>query len=60
METKMKTDCPNRAETINGCPCKRLECERRAICCQCVARHRKTGSPVACMRPDAMEASRRN
>ena len=46
--------CVNHAVNVGECPCSKMECERRGICCECIRSHRSRGSLVACMRPDVL------
>ena len=46
---KAKTECPNWERNNKECPCT-YDCERRAVCCECIAYHRRAGSPPACMK----------
>ena len=49
--------CPNYQINIQLCPCTSDGCERRGVCCECIAAHREAGSATACMngasRPEA-------
>jgi hypothetical protein len=42
--------CPNKDENKKRCACTYEPCERRGVCCECVAYHRKKGDKPACMR----------
>jgi hypothetical protein len=43
-------ECPSREANRAQCTCKSEDCERRGLCCECVAYHRgKSGLP-ACLR----------
>jgi hypothetical protein len=46
---KAKTECPNWERNNKECPCT-YDCERHAVCCKCIAYHRRAGSPPACMK----------
>jgi hypothetical protein len=43
-------ECPKREVNLANCPCENMECERRGICCECVANHRAKGNRPACMK----------
>ena len=51
-------NCPNLERNREDCPCSNEKCERRGLCCECIASHRKRGYAVACMRPEALELSK--
>jgi hypothetical protein len=53
-----KEKCPNIVLNNEECPCTNMECARRGLCCECVRAHRKSGRLVACMREEALEASK--
>ena len=38
-------------ENVKECPCTKTDCERRKICCECVAHHVKNGNLPSCLRP---------
>lgn len=42
--------CPNRETNLQSCTCTAEECERRGLCCECVAFHRDKGNAPACLR----------
>jgi len=44
-----REECPNIEMNDEACPCKATDCPRHGYCCQCIAKHRKAGAPVACM-----------
>ena len=50
--------CKNFEQNKNECPCKNTDCERHGMCCDCIRRHRSRGALVACMREEALEASK--
>lgn len=46
----MTVECKNREANAAQCVCKSEDCERRGLCCQCVAAHRSRGSLPSCLR----------
>ena len=42
--------CPNKEENLKECPCDWPGCERKGICCECIAYHRKCGDLPACLK----------
>jgi len=44
-----KSRCPNWERNDKDCPCT-ADCERHAVCCECILYHRRAGSPPACIR----------
>ena len=48
-------ECPNRKENIKSCNCTYEPCERKGVCCECVAYHRKSGQLPACYFPAGLE-----
>ena len=46
----MAKECPAYEANLENCPCDSEDCERRGLCCQCVAHHRASGKRPACMR----------
>ncbi len=45
----MKKECVNKEENLKNCPCT-WKCERKGICCECIAYHRKHEELPACLR----------
>jgi hypothetical protein len=45
-----KTACPNRQRNKDQCVCTNTDCERRGLCCECIASHRSKGGLPACVR----------
>ena len=39
------------AEILERCPCTNESCERRGICCECLAKHLKDRTFPACVFP---------
>ncbi len=46
----MAKDCPGYDRNVANCPCESTDCERKGICCECVANHRAKGNRPACLR----------
>jgi len=44
-----KIDCVNREKNEKRCPCT-AQCDKHALCCECVANHRQAGDLPACLR----------
>ena len=42
--------CPNRETNAAECICQAEDCERRGLCCACVAAHRSRGNLPSCLR----------
>ena len=47
----MSINCVNQGVNLEICVCTNSECERRGICCFCVANHKANGNLPACLRP---------
>ncbi len=43
-------DCPNKKENKRDCTCTYEPCERKGVCCQCIAYHRKNGEVPGCLK----------
>ena len=43
-------DCPNKKENKKDCGCTYDPCERKGVCCQCIAYHRKNGEVPGCLK----------
>jgi hypothetical protein len=43
----MADACPNKAENLAFCTCS-YACDKRGVCCECVAYHRKKGQIPGC------------
>ncbi len=43
-------ECPNREANVAQCICPSEDCERRGLCCACVAAHRSNGNLPVCLR----------
>ena len=43
-------DCKNKKANEKKCACPHDDCERHAVCCECVANHRADGSLPMCLR----------
>ena len=42
-------------KNLDRCTCSYLQCERRGVCCDCIAYHRKNNQLPACYFPDNEE-----
>ena len=51
-------NCPNHDVNSQQCPCTSADCERHAICCECMAAHAKRGSPAACTKNPRPESTK--
>ncbi|HUV55218.1 MAG TPA: hypothetical protein VMW03_08450 [Candidatus Krumholzibacteriaceae bacterium] len=49
----MSLSCPVHEGNLDNCACTNMECERRGMCCACVANHRSHGNLPVCLRPPA-------
>lgn len=54
-ETNMKT-CVNKDSNMSKCNCT-YSCEKKGICCECIAYHRNRKELPACFFPDNVEKS---
>jgi hypothetical protein len=54
---EMCNKCPNFEKNNADCPCPNSDCKNHGTCCDCIRVHRSTGSPVACMRSEALNKS---
>jgi len=43
----MITNCPNKEKNLASCTCT-YPCDKRGICCECVAYHRERGEIPGC------------
>ena len=43
-------ECPNKQKNFEQCSCSADDCDRKGICCECVAYHRSEGQLPACMK----------
>lgn len=50
-------ECPNAERNRQKCTCANTTCERRGMCCECIAAHREGGSLPACVREIAKKES---
>ena len=48
----MTVECVSRTANLGNCACTNADCERRGVCCACVANHRTHGNLPACLRPE--------
>ncbi|MDI6822224.1 MAG: DUF6485 family protein [Actinomycetota bacterium] len=44
-----------REENMNNCTCTYEPCERKGICCECIAYHRKNRQLPGCLFPSDVE-----
>lgn len=42
-------DCPNREKNLKSCTCTYEPCERKGMCCECIAFHRRMGELPGCL-----------
>jgi hypothetical protein len=49
------TDCANQKKNEASCTCTYLSCERRGVCCACVAYHRASNQLPGCFFPPEAE-----
>jgi hypothetical protein len=50
-----RADCPNIEANLQACNCSYVSCERKGMCCQCVAYHRRMKQLPACFFTEAAE-----
>lgn len=48
-------DCPNREKNLQQCNCTYEPCDKKGICCECLAYHRRLQQLPACFFPPAVE-----
>ena len=48
--------CLNFDANMDRCPCTAEKCERKGVCCECMARHLEKGGLPACARAAVKEA----
>lgn len=53
----MATKCPNREKNLQDCNCSYSGCDKKGVCCECVAYHRSMRQLPACFFNAADEAS---
>jgi hypothetical protein len=49
------TECENQKKNLVGCTCTYMSCERRGMCCACVAYHRTSNQLPGCFFPPDAE-----
>jgi hypothetical protein len=49
------TECANQKKNLAVCTCTYETCERRGLCCACVAYHRASGQLPGCFFPPDAE-----
>jgi hypothetical protein len=42
--------CPSKEENKKDCPCTYEPCDRKGVCCECLAYHRSQKGKPACMK----------
>ncbi len=47
--------CENRKKNLVDCTCTYAACDRRGLCCECVAYHRSSGQLPGCFFPPEVE-----
>ena len=52
---EMKNACPNIEENLKYCTCTYGMCDKKGLCCQCIAYHRKLGEIPGCLFPKDAE-----
>ena len=45
----MKQKCPNVKENMQMCTCTYEPCNRKGICCECIAYHNRNGEIPGCL-----------
>lgn len=48
-------NCPNQKKNLANCNCSYEPCERKGICCECIAYHRTNRQLPACFFPIEVE-----
>lgn len=51
----MSSKCVNIRRNLDGCTCTYTACDRRGLCCECVAAHRRNGEIPGCFFPPEWE-----
>ena len=54
---EMKEKCPNIEDNLKFCTCTYGACNKKGLCCQCIAYHRKNGEIPGCLFPKEAEAT---
>ncbi len=50
-----KGDCANQKKNLASCTCTYVSCERRGLCCECIAYHRGNDQLPGCLFPAEAE-----
>jgi len=50
-----KGDCANQKKNLASCTCTYVSCERRGLCCECIAYHRGKDELPGCLFPAEAE-----
>ena len=45
-----KTNCVNIAKNQEKCPCTAVDCERHAVCCECLSAHMGKDALPSCLK----------
>ena len=45
----MSKTCPNIEENLKHCTCTYMSCDKRGMCCECIAYHRRSGEIPGCL-----------
>ncbi|MCM8760067.1 MAG: DUF6485 family protein [Candidatus Omnitrophica bacterium] len=49
--------CGNQDKNVKNCTCTYISCNKRGMCCECVAYHRQNGEIPGCFFPPEAERS---
>ncbi|MCX5653475.1 MAG: DUF6485 family protein [Planctomycetota bacterium] len=49
------SECVNQKKNVVDCTCTYMSCERRGVCCECVAYHRASDQLPGCFFPPEAE-----
>jgi len=48
-------ECANRKQNLADCACTYTACDKRGLCCECIASHRSRGELPGCLFPPEAE-----
>jgi len=48
-------ECKNKERNLKNCNCSYSSCDKKGVCCECIAYHRSVGELPACFFPDSVE-----
>jgi len=51
-----KANCVNIERNEENCPCPSTDCERRAVCCDCISAHAGKDSLPSCLKSKIQES----